>query len=46
MKNRKANLDKLTGIANIDHMDYHDFYTEHLSALKFRKRDVLHIASS
>lgn len=41
MKNRKANLDKLTSLASIDHMDYNDFYTKHLSALKFRKRGAL-----
>lgn len=40
-RNRKVSLDKLTYLAIIDHMDYHDFYTKHLSDLKVRKHDAL-----
>lgn len=40
-RNRKANLDKLTCLTIVDHMDYYDFYTKHSSALKFRKHDAL-----
>lgn len=40
-RNRKANIFKLTCLANIDHMDYRDFHTKHFSASKFKEQNVL-----